>query len=473
MRLRNTIHSKKTIRLKTLLSKKSAFAALFVGSMLSLTGTPHVVDAAAIRNPHDSYRNLNLYNVAKSTWNFYVSATQTPTGLPADRIDITSTGQKLSTSTNDTNIGMYLVSIAAAKNLGIIHEREAARRLAKVLSELQSLQKYKGFFYDWYSTTNGKPSQKFVSTVDVAWLDTGLIIDSKTFPQFKRPLTRMLKQMNFSLLYDTSLNQLYGGYTVGQGPTGYTFGNINTETRIADYIAIGKRNLPSKLWFGVYRTLPKSWTWQQQTPVGYYATYDGVKVFEGHYSWDGIKYVPSWGGSMFESLMPTLFLNEKGLAPRALGLNDKRMVQLQIKYAQSKNYPVWGISPAALPNDGYGVFGIPQLGSANPPYQENGTITPYASFLALQFAPRQALRNIYKLKTNYHMLGKYGFYDSVNVHTSTVTHSYLALDEGMILASLDNYLNRDALIRTFNRSSIGRRPQHLLSEEKFSITSNH
>ncbi|MDR0297406.1 MAG: DUF3131 domain-containing protein [Streptococcaceae bacterium] len=409
--------------------------------------------------------------MAQKTWNYFVKATQTPTGLPSDRIDINPDGsQTMVTQTNDSNIGMYLTSIISAQDLGIISQQEATNRVQALIKELRALPKYQGFFYDWYNTNTGAPNEKFVSTVDVAWLDTALITAEYAFPKLKSQLSSLSQAMDYSLLYNQSLNQLYGGYTVGTGPTGFTYGNINTETRIADYLAIGKGNVPAKLWFGVYRTLPSNWTWQQQVPAGYSTTYAGTKVFEGHYTYEGITYVPSWGGSMFEALMPTLFMNEKALAPRALGLNDYNMVQLQVKYAQTQKYSLWGISPCATPDGGYDAFGIKEVGSANPPYDETGVITPHASFLALQFAPQQAQANLTKMATEYDMVGKYGFYDSINPKTATVTHSYLALDEGMIMASLDNALDNNALMNDFNQSSIARIPQPLLSMEKFSIT---
>ena len=71
--------------------------------------------------------------------------------------------------------------------------------------------------------------------------------------------------------------------------------------------------------------------------------------------------MPSWGGSMFEALMPTLVVDERRHAPESLGRNDVVHAALQRRHALEKlGYPVWGMSPSATPaGDGYGEFGVP------------------------------------------------------------------------------------------------------------------
>ena len=48
-------------------------------------------------------------------------------------------------------------------------------------------------------------------------------------------------------------------------------------------------------------------------------TYLGVDVYEGAYTYRGMHIVPGWGGSMFEELMPDVFVPESSWAPRSLG----------------------------------------------------------------------------------------------------------------------------------------------------------
>ena len=48
-------------------------------------------------------------------------------------------------------------------------------------------------------------------------------------------------------------------------------------------------------------------------------TYLGLDVYEGAYTYRGMHIVPGWGGSMFEELMPDVFVPEASWAPRSLG----------------------------------------------------------------------------------------------------------------------------------------------------------
>ena len=70
---------------------------------------------------------------------------------------------------------------------------------------------------------------------------------------------------------------------------------------------------PETEYFGAWRTFPDTcdWSWQETRPVGFDRTYYGVNVFEGAYQYHGTRIVPGWGGSMFEALMPALFVPEE------------------------------------------------------------------------------------------------------------------------------------------------------------------
>ncbi len=446
-------------------------------AFLDLAPSPYLAWHAPRRTsaPAVAQGNPQLRRDAALTWRYFVDATANATSLPADRIDMgTSAGKSISATTSPTDIAMYLMSLTAARDLGLVSPKAANQRMKAITATLVKLPNWHGFPYNWYNTSTGSPqnttSGHFISTVDDGWYAAGLIVARQAFPQFAAPLTRLVNAMDFARLYDPSAGQLYGGYdTVNKTLTTWHYGNLNTESRVADYIAIGSGKVPATLWWSVYRTLPASWTWQLQKPVGQTVTHDGVPVFEGHYSMFGMKYVPSWGGSMFETLMPTIVLEEQTLAPNGLGMNDRQMVDLQMRYAASRHYPVWGISPCALPNNGYGVYGVPGLGASK--YAENGTVTPYATFLALNFRPRASVANLARLQSLYHLVGPLGYYDSVNVHSGAVAHAYLALDEGMSLAALDNYLNHDSIQHYFNANPVGRKPQSLLSRENMFLHS--
>lgn len=416
----------------------------------------------------DSKFEKELLTVAEDTYQFFTEYTDSETGLTLDRVDVEN-GEVKSEHTSPTNIAMYIVSTISASELGIISKKEAQKKIEVTLDTLEKMDKWNGLFYNWYYTKDGslkKDWGQFISTVDNGWLTAALIVTGQYFPSLADITDPMVEKMDYSTLYDPNVGQMRGGYDVEKGKvTDHHYGMLYSETRLASYVSIGKGDAPDEHWLKLYRTFPPEFDWQSQKPGGYYETIDGVKVYQGHYEYEGIKYVPSWGGSMFEALMPALFLNEKELGTKALGLNNQHHVDAQIKFAEKNGYEAWGFSPAGIKN-GYSEFGVKVLGTQG--YEDKATVTPHASILALDYNADAVETNMAKLK-ELGAYGDYGFYDTVNLKTKEVAKSYLSLDQGMILLSITNFLEDGVIRDYFHKDEIGKNPEHLLSDEKFSI----
>ena len=208
---------------------------------------------------------------------------------------------------------------------------------------------------------------------------------------------------------------------------------------------------------------------QQQVPAGEARPTWASSVFEGHYTYRGMRIVPSWGGSMFEALMVPLFVPEARWAARSWGVNHPLYVRAQIEHGLDEaRYGFWGFSPAEKPEGGYRTYGVDAIGAfrdgytsndddtqydpARPPppaAYTNGVVTPHASFLALPFAPREAMANLEALAGKFPIYGPHGFHDSVNVSSGKVSDCVLALDQGMIMAAIANALADGAMQRAF------------------------
>jgi hypothetical protein len=410
-----------------------------------------------------------LKAIAKKTYKYFQDHTAPNTGMTYDEVRFTDEGKTEATHTSPTNIAMYMMSTVSAEQMGIITREDAVKRLQISINTLEKLDKWNGLYYNWYYTKDGslkKDWGQFISQVDNGWLSAGLIVVGQAYKELNGQTSKLVENMDYSTLYDAEVGQFRGGYDVAAGKlTDHHYGMFYTEPRVGSYISIGKGDVPKEHWWKMYRTLPQEWDWQAQIPNGYTTQYDGISVFEGHYEYSGIKYVPSWGGSMFEGLMPGIVLKEKDLGAKALGLNNQRHVDVQIAYAKEKGYKAWGFSPSATP-DGYSEFAATPLGTSG--YKDGATVTAHATFLALDYEPREVQKNIKALK-EFDLYSKYGFYDSVNVETGEVAKAYLALDQGMIMVSIANYL-KDGIIREyFHQDPIGERPEELLEQEVFSI----
>lgn len=448
---------------------KKYFSLLLVLLLIVSATLPAAAYAKNTNKGKEIALSKQLKAISKNTYRYFEDFTDKKTGLTYDAVRMDNGEINAQKFTSPTNIAMYMMSTISAEEVGLISREEAVTNIEKTLNSLKDMDKWNGLFYNWYYTEDATLMTdwgQFISTVDNGWLSAGLVVVGQAYPELYEETHALVDDMDYSTLYTPEVGQMRGGYDVAtESYTAHHYGAFYTEPRVASYIAIGKEDVPEEHWWRMFRTMPESWDWQAQIPEGYTEIYDGVDVFEGHYSYKGTKYVPSWGGSMFEALMPQLVLKEKELGKNALGLNNKRHVDIQIQYAKEQGYAAWGMSPAATP-DNYSEFAATPLGMDG--YKSDGTVTPHATFLALEYAPMEAFNNIQALK-RFDMYGKYGFLDSVNVETGEVTQAYLALDQGMTMVSIVNYL-KDGVIRDyFHQDQIGKSPEDLLMKETFSI----
>lgn len=449
--------------------------------------------------PLSAAQRAQLLRYARDTWKFFGAAVNPATSLPDDNVG--RRGAPQGPYTSPTDIGVYLWSVISARDLGLISAGEEQQRLAATLHEVQGLEKWNGFLLSWYDTGTGQAitgpgggpiaglNGQFISTVDNGWYAAGLIEVRRSVPALARTATALLDAMNFNVFYDngdesTNVNagQMYGGYTVGQGPAGFEYGMLYSETRITAYVGMGTGQMPGDVWWRTWRTEPAQFG-QRQVPQGFQTTVTDplsgkqFPVFEGHYSYGGINYVPSWGGDVFEGLMDDLVVPESQVAPQGFGANDQDYTEATIAYdTKALGFKVWGLSPSSTPDDtgNYSAYGSIQLGTdPNPDYAQTA-VTPHASFLAMNVLPQQAWDNIQRMLADYPQIyGPYGFYDALDPVTGAVGHRYLDLDQSMIMAALDDVLNNHVLAQRWAGDPVGQVDLRYLRAEKFSVTPEH
>jgi Putative glucoamylase/Protein of unknown function (DUF3131) len=473
-----------------------------------------------------------LHTYARDTWRSMVAMVDPATALPADNIGGDLDPGTRSAYTSPTNIGGYLWSAVAARDLGLISRREAANRIGATLDTLTRLPRHtwSGMYYNWYDPhtgavvriwpEDGDPVTPFLSSVDNGWLAAALLVVSGAVPEHRATAQALLRPMDFGFYYnptargpDIPAGLIRGGFWDtdptecsvvdnyrDRGPdVWYTCNHYDiavTEPRIASYLGIAFGQIPPAHYFATQRTFPDScdWSWLEQRPVGFQTSYLGVPVFEGAYRYRGIQFVPSWGGDMFEALMPDLFVPEAAWGPRSWGRNHPATVAGQIEHGMNDaRYGYWGFSPASDPFGGYKVWGVDAMGmdplgypsdveatnadagfgdcrAAGPaPTYGDGVVTPHAVFLALPYARKEAVDNLARMRANLDVYGPGGFYDAVAVRSGTVARRYLALDQGMIMGALGNELAGDSIRRAFVTPRIERALRPLLEMEEFNV----
>ena len=103
-------------------------------------------------------QRANLLAIARDTWKFYRVDIDQATNLPMDNMtfaDGSATPTVYGRYTSAADIGVYLWAVVSARDLGLISTAQAIGRITATLTEVSHLQRYDGFLYQWYDTTNG------------------------------------------------------------------------------------------------------------------------------------------------------------------------------------------------------------------------------------------------------------------------------------------------------------------------------
>ena len=450
-----------------------------------------------------------LERYAADTWRSFDAMTDPQSGLPADILAADGTR---SVQTSTTNIGAYMWSTLVARELGIVDRREAVARLSRTIASLESMERHEpsGQFFNWYDHRTGEKLTTWpptgeshtprLSSVDNGWLAVGLRLVEREVPELSHRAGVLFDSMDFGFYYRPNVNRILFHYVPSTGQEACCYDTIVSESRIASYIGIAKGEIPARHYFGAWRSFPDTcdWSWQETKPLGVTRRYLGVDVFEGAYPYFGTRVTPSWGGSMFEALMPALFVPEERWGPGSWRQNHPLTVRAQVEHGlEEAEYGYWGFSPASVPEGGYEVYGVDAVGMnptgypsnndqtlvdagfpgcpdrepkpAPPPSAyTNGVVTPHAAFLALRWAPGEAVANLERMRRDFPgMYGQWGFRDSVNVDSNAVSNHYLSLDQGMVMAAIGNALERDVLREAFADRDMERSLRPVIGIEEF------
>ena len=261
-------------------------------------------------------------------------------------------------------------------------------------------------------------------------------------------IDKLSDETRFSELFD-SRRQLFSiGYNLEDNRlTNSYYDLLASEARQTSYLAIARGEVPSKHWQKLGRSL---------TMVDHY------------------KGLVSWSGTMFEYLMPLIIM--KSYKNTLLDETYSFVIKSQKKYGEQRKMP-WGASESAYNSLDlhldyqYKAIGIPWLGLKRG-LIDDAVVAPYATFLALMVNPVEAFKNVERLKKE-GLEGQYGYYEAAdytperlnNNEKSVVIKSYMAHHQGMILLSLNNYVNKNILQTRFFKNAYVKSARLLLQEK--------
>ncbi len=261
--------------------------------------------------------------------------------------------------------------------------------------------------------------------------------------QIERFVDEYIENVDFACLFNEKKKLLSIGINAKENKkSANCYDMLMSEARLTSFIGIALNRLPAEHWFKLSR---------QYTRI------------------DNKPLCLSWSGTMFEYLMPDIFM----LPSKESMLYNSSYLQVlaQMKY-KAKN-GIWGISESAFNNldrsreYSYKAFGIPISAISNQRYEK--VFSPYSTLLAMEYAKRECMDNIIRLVEN-GVMGAQGFYEAIDYkrlkgENGAVVYSHMAHHSGMSLCALTNYFYDGFIRKAFSRSNYISASKVLLEEK--------
>lgn len=393
-------------------------------------------------------REIDMY--AARAWRYFEKTVgEQSAWLPPDNLQQIPRG-RLAMRTSPTNIGMYAMSVLAARDFSLIASAELYHRLQAMCKTIELLPKWQGNLYNWYDLNTlrilGEP---FVSSVDsgnfvaaMICVGEGVLEYAQEYPQLRQVSARLLAIARACSLkpFYNSKKKLFaiGYYPSKKQQTENVYDLYLSEARILSYLAVARGCVPATHWNALSRIAQKRGS------------------FAGLYS---------WSGTAFEAFMPYLWLEAPcgTLEEEALAFSES----LQHSFANQvdEKHCIFGVSESAYfafdaeMNYQYRAFGVPRA-ALDIHAAQNRVYAPYASFLMLPFSRNK--NSILDNLRNFSALGadsSIGFSEAVDCTSARVgggyaiVHCYMAHHVGMSLCALANTAFAGIFQRRFLRDT--------------------
>jgi cyclic beta-1,2-glucan synthetase len=247
-------------------------------------------------------------------------------------------------------------------------------------------------------------------------------------------MREIVDNIDFRFLYDAKRDLFHIGYNASSGELDTSYYDLlASEARLASFVAIAQRQVPTAHWLHLGRPL--------------------TRIRTAHV-------LLSWSATLFEYLMPNLLME----CPNRTLMNQssRTAVDLARRYGKKNDVP-WGISESGYyrfdqnGNYQYQAFGLPQLGLSRT-HSQRLVIAPYASVLALPYARSAVVENLEELR-KLGMEDQFGMREALDYGLTSQFRpnlggkpvaSYMSHHQGMIMLALGNALMDNPMVRRFH-----------------------
>lgn len=404
---------------------------LSYASVAQKAGKTNVFDPT--NRPKDLSDSALLDLVQRQTFRYFWDFAHPVSGLARERSNENFGYGNETVTIGGTGFGIMSVIVAVER--GWITRDTAAKFMRKMINFLVKANSYHGVYPHWMDGATGKTipfSRKDdgADLVETSYLFQGLLCARQYFNQdnpaeneFRGKLNWLWTGIEWNWFTQGGQEVLYWHWSPNNGwAMNFPVRGFN-ECLIMYILAASDEHYPVPA--SVYH---RGWAESNFFKNG--KEFYGIKLPLGF----------DYGGPLFFSQYSFLGLDPRGLKDRYADyweqnrnhtlINREHCIRNPKKFrGYSEN--CWGLTASDTYN-GY---------DAHSPNNDNGTITPTAALSAFPYTPEYSMK---ALKHFYYDLGdklwsEYGFVDAFNETQNWVAHSHLAIDQGPIVAMIENY----------------------------------
>tara|TARA_R110002049_G_scaffold307778_1_gene509464 strand:- start:8765 stop:10135 length:1371 start_codon:yes stop_codon:yes gene_type:complete len=378
----------------------------------------------------------------KETFKYFWDFANTASGAAKERYhpNETTLNQNVVTS---GGTGFGLMSIIVAIERGFITRAEGVSRLNKILTFLETANRFHGAWSHWIDGNSGNvipfsAKDDGGDLVETAFLTQGLICvyeylknGSDTEKTLATKADTLWKGVEWNW-YTQNQDALYWhwspnfGFEINLKLTGYN------EVLITYVLAAASPD------YSIAKTAYEK-GWASSGAIVSSASQYGFPLVLKHVGGS------NFGGPLFFSHYSFLGLNPKNLTDQYANywnvVVNHTKINRQYCIANPKNYlgygaDTWGLTASYSRNDD-GSRGY----SAHSPTNDKGVISPTAAISSIPYTPAESLQVMHYLYQNKDkLLGPAGFYDAFSPHFNYwVTETYLAIDQGPQIVMIENH----------------------------------
>ncbi|MGK7394526.1 MAG: glucoamylase family protein [Candidatus Cyclobacteriaceae bacterium M3_2C_046] len=331
--------------------------------------------------------------------------------------------------------GFGLMAIIVGIERGFITRQQGLDRLDKVLTFLESADRFHGAWSHWMDGTTGQviPFSSMDNGGDL--VETGFLIQGLlTFRQYLDP--ELAVEMNLI----GRINQLWQAvewdwYTRNGEKVLYWHWSPDFTWEMNHHIRGWNEAL-------IVYILAAGAPEHTINPKVYHQGWakNGAIINGNTFYQTRLPLGPNWGGPLFFEHYSFLGLDPRQLSDQYANYWQQAVNHSLINWKYCTDNPLdyigytassWGLT-ASDNHMGY---------SAHSPTNDLGVITPTAALSSLPYTPEQsfAALNTFYYYLGHRLWGPYGFYDAFNPTVGWYADSYLAIDQGPIIVMIENY----------------------------------